>query len=377
MNGSSVQFLNNSKNHKLALANNLENNNNFLTPNINEKDPKSLSQEESVDSLLKLSLKIIPRASHIFIFFVMTGILLYFSLAIINVAESNSKKLKWKYSINLSMNILERIPKLMEMLVYACIAVVSNNQNVLKVSSNDSQAKYLTYFKVNSLYYSDDIMNKYFKNTFFGKLLRDNYRINYNFNNYLFQEKNNIFINTKYWENLLNIGGHFCIYATIGQKLYSNEWQNIYDLFKEVEHDALNCIEENPGINESGIKLEINYISQELTNKIIEFITYNNSNISLSQARANFFDSKDIKRIFNDMRHSIILYYNTINEAVYLDFQLQITDLINTQILFDFFLFLIIISISICILVYYIKYEKYKRLFGYFSEIPKTNISYN
>ena len=220
-------------------------------------------------------------------------------------------------------------------------------------------------------------MNKYFKNTFFGKLLRDNYRINYNFNNYLFQEKNNIFINTKYWENLLNIGGYFCIYATLAEKLYSNERLNIYNLFKEVEHNALNCIEENAGINESGVKLEINYISQELTNKFIEFITHSNSNISLNQARANFFDSKDIKKIFNDMRYSIILYYNIINVAVFLDFQIQIESLINIQILYDFFLFLIIISISISVIFSNIKYEKYKKLFGYFSEIPKTNNSYN
>ena len=376
MNGSSVQFLNNS-NKKLALVNNLDKNNNFLTPNINEKNPKDLSQEESLDSFMKISIKMIPRSSNIHVFFIITGLLFYLSLIIINIAGSNNKKLKWKYSINLSMNILERIPKLMEMLVYACITVMSNNQNVMKVSSNNYQPKYLTYFKVNSLYYSDDIMNKYFNNTFFGELLRDNYRINYNFNNYLSQEKNNIFINTKYWENLLNTGGYFCIYAIIGEKSFYNQEMNIYNFFKEIEHDALNCMEENPEINESGVKLEINYASQELTNKFIEFITYKSSNISLSQARTNFFDSKDIKKIFNDMRYSIILYYNLINVAVFQDFQVLIAALIKSQILYDFFLFLLIISITICILYSNFNYEKYKKLFAYFSEIPKTNNSYN
>ena len=274
------------------------------------------------------------------------------------------------------MNILERIPKLMEMLIYSCITILCNNKNAKKASSNYTQAEYLTYFKVNSLYYSDDIMNKYFNNTFFGELLRDFYRINYNFDNYLFQEKNNIFTNTKYWEYLLNKEGYFCIYANIGEKTYSNV-QNIYDLFKEVEYNALNCIEENAGINDSGAKLEINFILQEITNKYVEYITYKNSNISLSQARANFFDSKDIKRIFNVMRYPIILYYNIINVAVFSDFQVQIKTLINRQILNDLFFFLIIVLISISILLSIIKYEKYKKLFAYFSEIPRTNNSYN
>ena len=97
MNGSSAQFLNNSNNHKLNLGNNLEKNNNFLIPSFNEKDPKDLSQEDSVDSLLKMSKKIIPKASNISVIVIIIGIFLYLFLAIINIAELNNQKLKWKY----------------------------------------------------------------------------------------------------------------------------------------------------------------------------------------------------------------------------------------------------------------------------------------
>jgi hypothetical protein len=374
MNGSSVQFLNNSNNRKLSIINKLKNNNNYITQNINEKDVQNLSQEESIDSLLKIYKQIIPIPSKISIVFIFIGIIFYFSFTIANFSESNYKKLNWKYSINLSMNILERIPKLMEMLIYSCITVITNNQHAIKGSpANDNQPKYLTYFKVNSLYYSDDIMNKYFKNNFFGELLRDNYRLNYNYNNYLFQEKNNIFINTNLWEKLLNIEGYFCIYAIFGDKLSSYEGNNIYNFIKEVEYSALTCKEENAGINDSGIKNEINFILQELTNKYIEFITYKDANKNLSEARTNFFNSNDIKKIFKDMKDPIIIYYNTIINAVYLDFQLKINRLIRVQIFYDICLFLFIILISICFSFVFIKVEKNKKLFTYFSEIPKTN----
>jgi hypothetical protein len=272
------------------------------------------------------------------------------------------------------MNILERIPKLMEMLIYSCIIVITNNQNIIKGSpENDNQPKYLTYFKENSLYYSDDIMNKYFKNDFFRELLRDSYRINYNYNNYLFLEEDNIFFNVIHWENIFNKGGYFCIYASIGEELDSYEGNNIYDFIKEVEYNVLKCKEKKAGINESGAKLEINYILQELANRYIEFITYNNSNMNLSEARANFFNSNDIKKIFNDMEDSIIIYYNTIINAVYLDFQTKINKLIKVQIFYDICLFLFIIIITICFLFVYIKVERYKKLFSYFSEIPRMN----
>jgi len=66
------------------------------------------------------------------------------------------------------------------------------------------------------------------------------------------------------------------------------EEDNVYDFIKEVEYRALQCNEENSGINDSGAKLEINYIIQALTNRYIEFITYNNSNLNLIEARINF-----------------------------------------------------------------------------------------
>ena len=119
----------------------------------------------------------------------------------------------WDFDINLSFNILERIPNLIEMVLYSFIRVLSDNPNLLIGSpTNDAQLSYLEFFKIKSIYYSEDIMNKYLKNDFFGKLLKDNLRIKHNFDNYLFQENYNAFTNTKKWEKNLNSKGYFCPY---------------------------------------------------------------------------------------------------------------------------------------------------------------------
>ena len=97
-------------------------------------------------------------------------------------------------------------------------------------------------------------MNKYFKNKYFGELLRDNLRINFNFNNYLFQENNNIFENTKKYEELLRTGDYFYIYAAVGEVLSFQEEYTIYDFIQEVDNYATNCKQDNTGINESGIQ---------------------------------------------------------------------------------------------------------------------------
>ena len=80
MNGSSVQFLNNSNNRKLSIINKLEKNNNYITSNINEKDVQNLSKEESIDSLLKIYKQTLPISSKISIIFIFICIIFYFFL---------------------------------------------------------------------------------------------------------------------------------------------------------------------------------------------------------------------------------------------------------------------------------------------------------
>ena len=77
------------------------------------------------------------------------------------------------------------------------------------------------------------------------------------------------------------------------------------------------------------------------------------------------------------MQYSLILYYNTIINTVYLDFENQSKTLVTSQIIYDGLLFLINCLIITCLTFVIIKGEKYKKLFAYFSEIPKTNNYYS
>ena len=372
MNRNSFHVLNNPGNKNIQ--NNRENNSPFSSSSNEKEEEKKISQEETIDSFLHLINKILPTSLKISLIFIIFSTIIYLSLTCANITELLSENKVFKYSINLSMNILERIPNLMGILIYSCLTIITGNENLVSSEFvNYNQSKYLTYFKANSLYYSEEIMNKYFKNKYFGKLLKDTLRINYNFNNYLFQETNDIFANTKEWEKTLNIKEYFCINAAIGEVLsFQNEY-TVYDFANEINYYANRCKKDNTGINESGAQLEINYILEEITTKYIEFITRNNSNISLEKARDNFFASQDMKRIIVDMQLSLILYYNTIAYTVTLDFEKKNNTIINEQIIFSAILFLVNFIIIIGLLFSITKNEKYKELFCYFSEIPNIN----
>ena len=75
------------------------------------------------------------------------------------------------------MNILERVPRIMELVLYSTITVILNQTTL--IPNNNHQSHYLQYFTINSLYYSEEMIQKYFPNNFYGQLLKDNLKLKY------------------------------------------------------------------------------------------------------------------------------------------------------------------------------------------------------
>ena len=375
INGSSYQLLNN-LNNKIPLNNNIGNNNNSFLQNINDKEQKNNLQEDSEDSILNLSNKIIPNHLKISLILIIAFCLIFIIITIIYIYKVNAQGNTWNLSINLSMNIMEGNPNLMITLIYVCLSIITKKLNLIEGSAfKDNQPNYLKYFKVNKLYYSKHIIEKYFANNYFGELIRDDLRINYNLDDNLPKNVDN-FKNTIKWMEILNSRGDYCIYATLGDILSSQEQLNVYDILNTLNEKVLMCIDDNTGINESGTKLQISYILDEITNKYIEFMDYNESIITFDTLRDNFFNSNQIKKIFLDMQYSLILNFNTITYGVRLDFDILNKNIQNIQKILVLFLFGIIILIIIILPFGIFKDENHKYLFGFFAEIPKIN-NYN
>ena len=218
-------------------------------------------------------------------------------------------------------------------------------------------------------YYSEEMMKQYFENKYFGLLLRDNLRINYNLENYLFQENNNIFTYTREWELLFRESGYFCIYAGKGEVMSFQKKYSFYEFAELMNYYATICYQDNTGINDSGIQLEITFILQEIAYKYIEFHTYKTSNITLEEARKKFFGSTDFRRIIVDMQLSLVMYFNTIANSLDIDFEKKNNTIIIQQILFSTILIFINVAIMVALIISIKKNEKYKSLFGYFSQL--------
>jgi hypothetical protein len=245
------------------------------------------------------------------------------------------------------------------------------------IQLSQSQSGYLKYFEIDSLYYSEEMLQNYFQNNLFGQLLKNNLKLKYNLENYLYNNKYNLFQNVQYWENQLNIIGEFCINLPFGVVTSTNSdlssnYTSLYEFMQLLNTHALICKTQSPGMKDSGIKIEFNFVLQEITTKYIEFIIYNKTTFEqLNEARLNFINTTDFEKIINDVKMYFTFYFNTIVYALKKDFEKQNNDLTNNQLLYSGLFFIVNIEVIISLIFIFSKVEKYKKLFSYFSTIPK------
>ena len=377
MNGSSIQFLN--KSNKLNLNNRIENNNSPTFDNkFEEKEENKISQEETIDTLMKFIINILPNSHRYSLIFIIISILIYLIFCVLGIYEVYNQLNQYEFSINLSMNILERVPRIMELVLYSTISILVNKTDLLLFDNH--QSSYLQYFKISSLYYSEELINKYFQNNLYGQILKDNLKLKYNLENYLYNNKYSVFKNVQYWESLLNKIGDFCINLSLGQILTSEEtltsnFSNLYELVEDINKNAKICKNQISGMKDSSIKIEFNFILQEITTKYIEFIIHDKiTEESLGEARRNYIDSDDFDKIITDTKMYFIYYFNTIVYALKEDFDKQNQKMSKNHIMYSILFLLINCIILLSLFFIFLKVEKYKKLFSYYSTIPKDEI---
>ena len=379
MNGSSIQFLNKS-NHQLNLNNKIENiNNTPFDSKIEENEENKVSQEETIDSLMKFVLNILPNSHRFSLIFILINSIIYLGICGINIYEIYDQLYRYKFSINLAMNVLERVPRIMELVLYPSITILLNDTDLIKPV--DHQSPYLEFFVIDSLYYSQELIDTFFKNSLYGQILKDNLKLKYNLENYLFDNKYSLFKKVQYWERKLNIIGEFCINMPLGQIIGGEEteiigvYSNLYEIMEALNNHSIICKTNYPGMKDSGIKIEFNFILQEITTRYLEFVSLNKSTQeNLKIAIDNFIKSDGFEKALSDLKMYLLFYFNIISYNIKQDFNEQNNEMTNAQIIYSVLFLIINIEIIISLIIIMTKEEKYKKLFGFFATIPKDEV---
>ena len=331
---------------------------------INEEEEEIMKDNKQSLDLLKSNNNLIPYTIIISIYSSFFTLILFLLVILINIINEFDKNKFWEYSINLSMNYIERIPKIIELGLSTYITVILGNFNHTNYLSKEEYKKNQTlsiqYFSKMKNYDNSELIPNYIEDSYFSNILYDYLKIKKNIefcenDNYI----KNYFIETKKWANKLNEQNHFCINACLGGFLFFYKDVTQLDIYFEIiNRMALSCMEENEKINENGLNLEIDFILHEIIYLYVDFTQIMKTNIT--EARYNFYNNENFKRILRDMSIPCEIAIATFYTSVLND----IKELGDSISYFELLFIIIIYAIDLLFLLFLV-------IMIYFNEIDK------
>ena len=389
-NNSMVNLLNNNnksstnklKNDKLKgnKLNSKKNKNKKQTKNeiksniVFDKDKSEYKENEDTLEIIKMNNKIIPFSIRISITISIFCFLCFILTLLFNIYDIHRKKELWEYAVNLSMNYLDKIPKVIEIGLSTILTIIVGRIDIGDYYSREEykskQQIYMRYFTKMKRYEISELISSNIKDSYFANRLYDNLRI-----------KKNI----EYCENDKSFEGYFSIVKNMNKKLreenycingscetvrFYNEWMtNLFVFFTYAETMATSCYIENEKINDSGLDLEIDLILNELTNLYLDF--EDRMKTDINEARKQFFQNDNFLRIIKDMNIPFSLGIGSLFVTVKDDMRNLIQFISFYEILFISISFVIeiIFLFYLIFMIFYI--EKSKNILLYIIKILK------
>ena len=352
-----------------SLKNNETNKDKF---NVKEKIFK---ENEEVLELLKTNTKIVPLSTVISIYISIIVTLLFLGAILISLFDLFNKSSTWEYSVNLSMNYLEKIPKIIELGFTAYLSVINGKFKAAYYPLNEyklRQTKYLTFFLDSKGYDQSELISTNMNPSYFMNKLYDNYRIKKNLE---FCENDSKFkghfSETKYWIKKLNEKNNYCANAALGGALFFNkDLTLVSEYFLYVNNMAFSCREEGEKLDESGLDLEMDFILQELSYMFSDFEQQMKTN--LTQARYNFFANPNNLRILKDMNVPFSFGSGAIYSAVNKDMENMNNYISNFELVFIAIIYVIDGLFMLYIFTIVSIKEKDKNILSYITKIMQT-----
>ena len=334
----------------------IENNN--LENIIKNKEEEILNIGENQPKIL------LPK---VFIFSIITSIICFILITLIisvNIIYSIKTKRNLKYSIIFSMNFLQRIPKIIELVQYVeIVAILKTSSLSIKDKIIFNKEKYLNYYNLQLSEETNSIINSindtYFSNLFiYGQICELNIRkfkgdskqvlkalknLEYSFN-----EKNNLCKNSA--ENsFLN--------STFNSKTE-------FDYNNNVTYKEMMCKIFCSSTNENGLEIEIDYIYQEITNNYVDYVKSNSTDNSY-----NLIYNKEVIRANNDLFYVFNLVFQSYAKCILKENENNNNKMKRDEEIISIFLIIVLCIIIIQIFFVFRKTEKYRELFLFFHKM--------
>ena len=289
-------------------------------------------------------------------------------LLIINILTSIKERKNFIYSIILSLNYMERLPKAIELMLYTHLSIIVGNSSIISGKSLNSYKgnnnKYLNYYKYD-LDYEKASQIQSLSDSYFSNLFLENIVIKQYIDKFISKPLNSLSY-IKEWQIKFTTKNYYCLYSSLGEIIFKNEkYDNIFDFFDNVNNNVEICNFANDKINEYGIEVEYDYFYQEITNLYQDFYFMDNKD----DLKNKMLNDRDKNRMISNIQIPLRFASNSFGYW----FLIDLINLMNSNIKLHqkYFIVILVISFIMIIVVYFILKINYdmKMLILFFSKL--------
>ena len=281
-------------------------------------------------------------------------------ILIIDIFYTIKIKDGFSYSFSVSMNFLERIPKVLELVYYAEISSIINKVDFIPRNSFFPNEDFLNYYKVN-IYPEENSQLKFLENSFYyilyvqGTILESNIKI-------FIGENKQVLKKLKELEYSLNIKNNLCDIAA-NTSIDKNENASIGNgFFTDPEIRRNECKTNCGSLNENGLMIELDFIYQELTNLYYDYVK-NNTIIK----GVEIISSDDLNRINNDCIHAFIYIFESYSKIIIEEVEKNHNNIKKNGFLISYsFIILVFLIIGVYSLFVLKKMDEYENILIFF-----------
>ena len=323
-NDSNVKTNNYNLSNKLFIKNNEE----------NEKNNENLQQKILMPNVFIYSFIIITFCFIIIILFL-----------IINIVYSINIKKQFTFSFSMSINFLERIPKVADMLYYLEISILINNISFISNNLYSLKENYINYYNI-KISPDENSQIKSFENSFYYLLYIQGLIVELNIKQFLGNDRG-ILDKLRLLEFSLNSKNSICESISLNSLNFLHiEFNDGFFSVPEIRKNI--CLNYCHSLNENGLSIEMDYIYQELTNIYYDFVK-NNSNKNGIELIKN----ADISRINNDFMHAFTYVFESYCKIIIQNVEKNNKKIQKMGTLISYF-FIIFILLIICMIILFI-----------------------
>ena len=311
---------------------------------------------------------LMPKTLIIGIIVLLLFISLLVLLLFINILISTKERKDFIYSIILSLNYMERLPKAIELMLYTHLSIIVGNSSIISGKSLDSYKgnnnKFLNYYQYD-LDYEKASQIQSLSDSYFSNLFLENIVIKQSIDKFIAKPLDSLSY-IKEWQIKFTTKNYFCLYSSLGEIIFKNKkYDTILDFFTDINYSVDICNFANNKINEYGIETEYDYFYQEITNLYKDFYLMENKD----DLKIKLLNDPDKNRMINNIQIPFRFASNSFGYW----FLNDLLNLMNYHILLHekYFILILVISFIMIIVVYFIQKINYemKMLILFFSKL--------